>query len=242
MLNFLELIRDRVKGDEAENIEKFYNKIQSMCETEYKTSLLETGVENTVIILPLELDYDMVFAGLILPLIRENQLDLSQIQETGAIELAQAVLKIENVEMTNQNEDVANYRSMLVAMAKDIRVIILKLADVLNRTRHIKKLSVAEQAKLHREIVDLYVPLASRLGLSYIKSEFQDLDLSYTQPNEYKRLMKIMAEDSKAREEQMAKVRVELTSMLKELKIHGEIQGRIKHVSSIYNKIHKIML
>lgn len=239
MLNFLELIRNRVKKDEAENIEKFYNKIFSMCDTEIKKSLLETGVENTVIILPLELDYDMVFAGLLLPLIRENQLDLTQIQETGAVELAQSVLKIESIEMTNQNEDVANYRSMLVAMAKDIRVIILKLADVLNKTRHLKKYSVAEQAKLHKEIVDLYVPLASRLGLSYIKSEFQDLDLSYTQPNEYKRLMKIMAEDSKAREEQMAKVRVELTAMLKELKIHGEIQGRIKHVSSIYNKIHQ---
>ena len=239
MLNFLELIRNRVKKDEAENIEKFYNKTFSMCDTEIKKSLLETGVENTVIILPLELDYDMVFAGLLLPLIRENQLDLTQIQETGAVELAQSVLKIESIEMTNQNEDVANYRSMLVAMAKDIRVIILKLADVLNKTRHLKKYSVAEQAKLHKEIVDLYVPLASRLGLSYIKSEFQDLDLSYTQPNEYKRLMKIMAEDSKAREEQMAKVRVELTAMLKELKIHGEIQGRIKHVSSIYNKIHQ---
>lgn len=239
MLNFLELIRNRVKKDEAENIEKFYNKIFSMCDTEIKKSLLETGVENTVIILPLELDYDMVFAGLLLPLIRENQLDLTQIQEIGAVELAQSVLKIESIEMTNQNEDVANYRSMLVAMAKDIRVIILKLADVLNKTRHLKKYSVAEQAKLHKEIVDLYVPLASRLGLSYIKSEFQDLDLSYTQPNEYKRLMKIMAEDSKAREEQMAKVRVELTAMLKELKIHGEIQGRIKHVSSIYNKIHQ---
>ncbi|MBO7508625.1 MAG: bifunctional (p)ppGpp synthetase/guanosine-3',5'-bis(diphosphate) 3'-pyrophosphohydrolase, partial [Clostridia bacterium] len=131
------------------------------------------------------------------------------------------------------------FRSMLVAMAKDIRVIILKLADVLNTSRHQKKLSQIEQAKLHKEVADLYIPLASRLGLSYIKSELQDLDLSFTQPNEYKKLMKILAEDSKEREDQMTKVKAELKLLLEDLGINGEIQGRLKHVSSIYNKIHQ---
>ena len=239
MQDFIDVIKNRVKPDEAENIEKFYNLVKSGCKTDIQLSLFETGQENTIIILPLELDYDMVFAGLILPLLRENLLDENIINEyKNATELANSVLKIENVEMSN-NEEVVNYRSMLVAMAKDIRVIILKLADILNRTRHLKKLTEIQQAKLHNEIVDLYIPLASRLGLSYIKSELQDLDLSYTQPNEYKKLMKILAEDSKARQEQMAKVGAELKEMLAELKIKGEIQGRIKHVSSIYNKIHQ---
>ena len=239
MQNFIELINNRVKPDEAKNILNFYNNIKSICTSEKQLDLFTTGEENTIIILPLELDYDMVYAGLILPLVRENAIDLESLGNyKNAIELANSVLKIESVEISN-NEDVANYRSMLVAMAKDIRVIILKLADILNKTRHLKKLDEVNQAKLHREIVDLYIPLASRLGLSYIKSELQDLDLSYTQPNEYKKLMKILAEDSKAREAQMAKVGLELKDILLELKIKGEIQGRIKHVSSIYNKIHQ---
>ena len=239
MQNFLELINNRVKPEEAKNIEIFYNKIKSICVSDKQLELFATGEENTIIILPLELDYDMVFASLILPLIRKNSIDLQNLSDyQKALELANSVLKIENIEISN-SEDVANYRSMLVAMAKDIRVIILKLADILNKTRHLKKLTKIEQSKLHKEIVDLYIPLASRLGLSYIKSELQDLDLSYTQPNEYKKLMKILAEDSKQREEQMAKVGVELKAILSELKIKGEIQGRIKHVSSIYNKIHQ---
>ncbi|HAJ78074.1 MAG TPA: (p)ppGpp synthetase [Clostridiales bacterium] len=239
MQDFIDVIKQRVKPDEAENIEKFYNLVKNSCKTDEQISLFETGLENTIIILPLELDYDMIFAGIVLPLLREQLLDDAIKNEyENAKELANSVLKIENVEMSN-NEDVANYRSMLVAMAKDIRVIILKLADILNRTRHLKKLDETQQAKLHREIVDLYIPLASRLGLSYIKSELQDLDLSYTQPNEYKKLMKLLAEDSKARQEQMAKVGAELKEMLEELKIKGEIQGRIKHVSSVYNKIHQ---
>ncbi len=239
MENFVSLLNNRVKPQEAQKILEFYDKIYAFCNDEEKKSLLNTGEENTVIIFPLELDYGIIFAGLMLPLLRQNKFDETLFQDyQEAINLARSVLKIENVEMSSQ-DDVANYRSMLVAMAKDIRVIILKLADILNRTRHLKKLNDTEQAKLHNELVDLYIPLASRLGLSYIKSELQDLDLSYTQPNEYKKLLKILAEDSKARQEQMDKVKIELTELLQELNIKGEIQGRIKHVSSIYNKIHQ---
>ena len=240
MQNFMQIIRDRVKPAEAENIQKFFDKVSGFCKTEEKLSLFETGQENTIIILPLELDYDMVFAGLILPLVRAKKFDLDSFAEyKDAISLANAVLTIERIDVSVSKDDVAKYRSMLVAMAKDIRVIILRLADILNKTRHLKKLDEAEQAKLHKENIDLYIPIASRLGLSYIKSELQDLDLSYTQPNEYKRLMKMLAEDNKEREKQIEKVKTELKQMLSELKIDGEVQGRIKHVSSIYNKIHQ---
>src|SRR5574344_858700 len=240
MQNFLEKINSRVEKNESIEIEKFYNKLQSFCVTENQKSLFETGQENTIIILPLELDFDMLYAGLLLPLIRNNEIDLSNFSEyNSAIELANSVLTIEKVDINNAQNEMTSVRSMLVAMAKDIRVIILKLADVLNTERHSKSLLPAEQATLHSKVEDLYIPLASRLGLSYIKSELQDLDLSYTQPNEYRRLMKILAEDSKERESQMAKVKLELTETLKSLNIKGEVQGRLKHVSSVYNKVHQ---
>ena len=240
MQNFLAITEERFGKEEFIKIKTFYQKLNSFCETESKKKLLEFGQENTVIIYPLELDYDMIFAGLILPLVREGQLDENVFAEyKSSIDLAHAVLTIENMDIQTAGNDVASFRNMLVAMAKDIRVIILKLASELNRFRHLKNLSPNEQSRLHRETVDLYVPLASRLGLSYIKSELQDLDLSYTNPNEYRKLMKILAEDSNARKEQMEKVQHELAELLKELGIKGEIKGRIKHVSSIYNKIHQ---
>ena len=240
MQDFMQKINDRVKPEEAHIIEQFYNYLKQMCTSPQAQELLVTGEENTVIILPLELDYDMVFAGLILPLMRKNLLDLDKfLQYQSAINLAKVVLEIEKIDIQSSKDDVASFRSMLVAIAKDIRVIILKLADILNLARHQKSLSATEQAKLHFEVVNIYIPLASRLGLSYIKSELQDLDLSYTQPNEYKRLMKILAEESKDRQKQMEKVEQELRQMLVELNIKGEIQGRIKHISSIYNKLHQ---
>lgn len=241
MHNFQQKVAERVKPDEAKIINNFHNKISSLCTTDRQKYLLQIGEENTVIIFPLELDYDMIFAGLMLPLVRDNELSFDHFSEySSAIELANSVLTIEKINFVNQENQIESVRNMLVAMAKDIRVIILKLADILNKERHSKNLLNADQQHiLHQEVVDLYIPLASRLGLSYIKSELQDLDLSYTQPNEYKRLMKLLAEDQKEREEQINKVIADSTEILKELNIDGEVKGRLKHVSSVYNKLHQ---
>lgn len=241
MQEFVDKISERVQGEELQKILDFHKKLSALCTDEEKQNLLKRGEQNTIIILPLELDCDIIFAGLLLPFLREKQINENMFTEYhSAFELANSVLSIENVDIEkSDDENIENFRSMLVAMAKDIRVIILKLASELNKFRHLKKLTEAEQRKLHEETIDLYVPLASRLGLSYIKSEFQDLDLSYTNPNEYRKLLKLLAEDNKIREVQMEKVKVELSQILKELGIQGDIQARIKHVSSIYNKIHQ---
>ncbi len=237
MQNFIEVMKSRVGIEEMKNIQSFYEKVEGICQTEQMQKLFLLGQENTIIILPLELDYDMIFAGLILPLLRENLIDTSTFADYGSmLDLANAVLSIEDIDISSEN-DVAGVRNMLVAMAKDIRVIILKLASELNRFRRSKELSDVELYKLHKATNNFYVPLASRLGLSYIKSEFQDLDLAYSKPNEYKKLMKNLAEDNKFREEQIQKVKLELLSLLRELNINGEVKGRIKHISSVYNKI-----
>lgn len=241
MTDFLERVDKRFKLEDATVIKDFYNKIKDLCITEKQKHLLEIGEENTTIIFPLELDFDMIFAGLALPLIREKEIDLSIFENhQSALELAQSVLTIESIDAKSQGAELESVRSMLVAMAKDIRVIILKLADILNRSRHAKnEFSSSEQAVLHKQVVDLYIPLASRLGLSYIKSELSDLDLSYTNPNEYKKLMKTLAEDQNERKHIIAKAIEESKTILAELNIKGEVYGRLKHISSIYNKIHQ---
>lgn len=241
MTDFLERVDKRFKTEDATVIKDFYNKIKDLCVTEKQKHLLEIGEENTTIIFPLELDFDMIFAGLALPLIREKEIDLSIFENhQSALELAQSVLTIESVDAKSQGAELESVRSMLVAMAKDIRVIILKLADILNRARHAKnEFTSSEQAVLHNQVVDLYIPLASRLGLSYIKSELSDLDLSYTNPNEYKKLMKTLAEDQNERKHIIEKAIEESKAILAELNIKGEVYGRLKHISSIYNKIHQ---
>ena len=239
MQNFMDTIKNRVGHIEATQIEKFFNKVNALCDTTKKQELFFEGQENTLIILPLELDYDIIFAGLILPLIRNNELNVDEFADySSSINLVNSVLTIEKINLVSDDE-LLSFRSMLVAMAKDIRVIILKLADILNKSRHMKNMTSEEQYIHHKQVNDLYIPLASRLGLSYIKSELADLDLSYSSPNEYRKLMKFLAEDSKARDKQIQKVQTELKELLSELGINGEIQGRIKHVSSIYNKIHQ---
>lgn len=241
MTDFLERVDKRFKTEDATVIKDFYNKIKDLCITEKQKHLLEIGEENTTIIFPLELDFDMIFAGLALPLIREKEIDLSIFENhQSALELAQSVLTIESIDAKSQGAELESVRSMLVAMAKDIRVIILKLADILNRSRHAKnEFTSSEQAVLHNQVVDLYIPLASRLGLSYIKSELSDLDLSYTNPNEYKKLMKTLAEDQNERKHIIEKAIEESKTILAELNIKGEVYGRLKHISSIYNKIHQ---
>lgn len=238
MQYFLQKVKERLPNENYLKVEDFYNKICSLCVDQKQQELLNFGLENTVIIFPLELDYDMIFAGIILPLMRQNQIDLTSLNEyKSAIELASTVLKIEGLSLSD-DANVEDVRSLLVAMAKDIRVIILQLADALNNARHLKQLTEAQKSKLHKNIVDIFVPLASRLGISYIKSELQDLDLSYTQPNEYKKLMKELAEGQAERQVQIQKVVNQIKDLLAELKIKGDCYGRLKHVSSVFNKIH----
>ncbi|MGN1212519.1 MAG: RelA/SpoT family protein [Christensenellales bacterium] len=237
MQNFLDLAKERLPKENFDVVKEFYDKVLSLCKSDEQLELLDFGLQNTVIIFPLELDYDMIFAGIILPLLRKNQLDETQFADyQSALELANTVLKIEAINL-GDDANVEDVRSMLVAMAKDIRVIILKLADALNNARHLKRLTDSEKSKLHKDIVDIYVPLASRLGISYIKSELQDLDLSYTQPNDYKKLMKELAEGQEERKKQIEHTIEEIKSLLAELKINGEVYGRLKHVSSVFNKI-----
>ena len=238
MQNFLEMAEQRISAEYFGKVKEFYDKVKSLCLTNEQKQKFEEGQQNTIIILPLELDYDMIFAGLILPLLRAKLIDESNFEEyASSLDLAKSVLTIESVNYAQDSEDVASVRSMLVAMAKDIRAIILELASVLNQERHSKQFSPTEKAELHKKVVDIHIPLASRLGLSYIKSELQDLDLAYTHPNEYRKLMKTLAEDSKARESQIEKIQNELKQILIDLGIKGEVFGRIKHVSSIFNKI-----
>lgn len=207
-------------------------------EDEQRQKLLSKGLDIAKILLPLKLDTDTICASILLGFLRENVIKDEDFEgHINSLALAKSVLRIQKIDYTNQQNEIENIRAMLVAIAKDIRVIIIRLCEILYLARHTKELEKEFAAKLHYEIRELYSPIASRLGLTFIKSELNDLNLSYFKPSEYRHLLKEVAEDSRKGNVRIEKLREEVKKMLEELSIKGEAYGRVKHISSIHAKL-----
>ncbi len=154
------------------------------------------------------------------------------------LELVLGVTKLEKIEFNSFEEEQAeNFRKLFVAMAKDIRVIIIKLADRLHNMRSLNFLSKERQHRMARETLEVYAPLAGRLGISQIKCELEDLCLKYLEPESYEYLATNIDERVKEDEELVTHVVSELCEMLNDSGIKGEVFGRRKHLYSIYKKM-----
>ena len=154
------------------------------------------------------------------------------------LDLVLGVTKLEKIEFTSKEEEQAeNFRKIFVAMAKDIRVIIIKLADRLHNMRSLNFLSSERQQRMARETLEVYAPLAHRLGISQIKCELEDLCLKYVEPDFYEYLSANIDELTKENETFVDTVVSEVNTMLEESGIRGEVFGRRKHLYSIYRKM-----
>lgn len=152
--------------------------------------------------------------------------------------LVSGVTKLERIKFTSHEEEEAeNFRKIFVAMAKDIRVIIIKLADRLHNMRSLNFLSEERQQRMAKETLEIYAPLAGRLGISQIKVELEDLCLKYLDPEMYLYLAENIHEKLTERHKFVESVVAELNEMLKEANITGEVYGRPKHFYSIYKKM-----
>lgn len=153
-------------------------------------------------------------------------------------ELVAGVTKLDKIAFKSKEEEQAeNFRRMFFAMAKDIRVIIIKLADRLHNMRTISSISPERQHAMASETLEIFAPLASRLGLSYLKCELEDLCLKVLEPEVYDQLAKEITLKRAERQELVNQICARLTSLLDELKIKGEVSGRPKHFYSIYKKM-----
>ena len=195
-----------------------------------------------IILADLQMDKETIAAGLLHDVVEDTGMTLEEITKEfnpdvallvdGVTKLTQLNLNTDKVEMQAEN-----LRKMFVSMAKDIRVIIIKLADRLHNLRTLEYQTPAKQKEKARESLEIYSPLAERLGISKIKIEMDDLSLKYLEPDIYYDLAAKVNLKKEAREARIKSIVSEVSKHIKESGIDAEISGRVKHFFSIYRKM-----
>jgi guanosine-3',5'-bis(diphosphate) 3'-pyrophosphohydrolase len=189
----------------------------------------------------LELDVVTIAAGLLHDVVEDTNISVESMEETFGSEIAllvDGVTKLSRIEYKSKMEQqVDNLRKMFLAMAKDIRVILIKLADRLHNMRTLKHMNSAKQKEIAFETLEIFAPLAHRLGIYKLKWELEDLAFRYLEPEKYYLLVEGIAKKRAEREAYLKNVTEVLIEKLKAVGIETEIQGRAKNFYSIFNKM-----
>ena len=189
----------------------------------------------------LELDTATICAALLHDVVEDTEITNEDLKKEFGIEVAEmvdGVTKLSKIQyVTLKEQQVEDYRKMFLAMGKDIRVILIKLADRLHNMRTLKFLSRERQIANAQETMDLYAPLANRLGLYSIKWELEDLSFKYLYPEEYRELVEGIAKKREQRLSFIEKIMDDIRIELKNQNVEAEITGRAKHLYSIYRKM-----
>ena len=187
------------------------------------------------------MDDETIVAGLLHDAVEDTDYTLEKLTEdfgTNIALLVDGVTKLGSIKFDNKEEAQAeNLRKMFLAMSKDIRVLIIKLADRLHNMRTIEYMSPAKIIEKSQETLDIYAPLASRLGIYQIKFELENISFKYLHPEEYETLEREVAVKKKQREGLIEQVSSEISKALDAINMKYEIQGRSKHLYSIYKKM-----
>ena len=195
-----------------------------------------------IILAQLELDKETIIAGLLHDVVEDTILTDSQIRRVFGDDVAllvDGVTKLTQITWTTDKMDIQaeNLRKMFLAMAKDIRVILIKLADRLHNMRTLQHMKPEKQKEKARETLEIYAPIADRLGISRIKVELDDLSLKYLQPEIYKEIREKTRERTEADEAYIEGIVKEVQGIIDEAEIKGTVYGRQKHAFSIYKKM-----
>jgi GTP pyrophosphokinase len=198
----------------------------------------------------LNLDYETLAAAMLHDVVEDTDVTLDDVRENFGPAIARMVDGVTKMDRIGefQQEAVAgtedqgqseNLRKLLLAMAEDVRVVLIKLADRLHNMRTLQHLSSESQRRIAHETMDIYAPLANRLGIWQVKWELEDLSLRYLEPEAYRELVRLLNESREDREDYIARVIKILNAELVKAGIKAKITGRPKHINSIYRKMQR---
>ncbi len=197
-----------------------------------------------IILAELELDKESIIAGILHDVVEDTVMTEEELAEIFGKEVALLVDGVTKLTQLNWSADkvemqAENLRKMFLAMAKDIRVILIKLSDRLHNMRTLQYMKPEKQKEKARETIEIYAPLADRLGISKIKIELDDLALRYLEPEVFKDLEEKIALTSEARQDFINDIITEIKTHMTNSEIESEVNGRVKHFFSIYKKMVK---
>ena len=252
-LDLIARVRKYHPSDDISLIEKAYEVAGSAHANQMRKSgepYIVHPLYVAIILADLEMDKETIAAGLLHDVIEDTEWTNEDVTEEFGIDVAHlvdGVTKLDSIQLTQTiGEDKAhdraemqaeNLRKMFLAMAKDIRVIIIKLADRLHNMRTLKHMQPEKQQRIARETLDIYSPIAQRLGISKIKVELDDLSLKYLEPEVHYDLVDKIAIRKSERERYIQKIVLDVKTNIDNAGIKAEVDGRIKHFFSIYKKM-----
>ncbi|MCQ2422444.1 MAG: bifunctional (p)ppGpp synthetase/guanosine-3',5'-bis(diphosphate) 3'-pyrophosphohydrolase [Lachnospiraceae bacterium] len=241
----LETIRKYRPNTDLSDIEKAYEIAKAAHGNQRRKSgepYIIHPLSVAIILAELEMDKETIIAGILHDVVEDTSVTDEELKKEFGNEVALLVDGVTKLTQLNYSQDkievqAENLRKMFIAMAKDIRVIVIKLADRLHNQRTMQYQSPEKQIEKSRETLDIYSPIAQRLGISKIKTELDDLALKYLEPATYKELSEGIKATRAERDAFIRGIISEVEVQLKEAGIEAEINGRAKHFFSIYRKM-----
>ncbi|MBE3554730.1 MAG: bifunctional (p)ppGpp synthetase/guanosine-3',5'-bis(diphosphate) 3'-pyrophosphohydrolase, partial [Thermicanus sp.] len=240
----LDKAKEYMTDDELDMVHKAYLFAEKAHEGQLRASgdpYITHPLAVAEILADLHMDHVILSAALLHDVVEDTHATLDQVRQEFGVEVAElvdGVTKLRRIKYKSQEEQQAeNHRKMLLAMAKDVRVILIKLADRLHNMRTLKYRSEEDQRRIANETLEIFAPIAHRLGISTIKWELEDISLRYINPQQYYRIVHLMKKKRAEREKYIEKVMEEIRVKLEDLGIKCDISGRPKHIYSIYRKM-----
>ena len=241
------LIEQNRDDEDIKKIEDAYNFAKRLHEGQYRISeepYIIHPVEVAKILVDLKVDTNTLIAAFLHDILEDTATEPIEIEQRfgkDVLNLVQGVTKLGKLQFKSKEERQAeNFRRLFIAMASDIRIIFLKLADRLHNMRTLNFMAANKQQKFARETLDIFAPLANRLGIGRIKAELEDLSLRYLEPEKYFEIAQLVSQ-TKAEREMTVKLLIDKISQdVKKSGINAQITGRAKHYYSIYSKMKRL--